>query len=478
MLKKIIAFSVLSYACFSCGSSPGEANGEQDACPEIFPDYAFVTIPPNIAPLNFSVPGARQVKADFSDGERPLLSVSGDSTVRISEKAWRKLLREQQGKPVSVTVSVWNPEHPGGVRYRPFTWTVAADTIDRWIAYRLIEPGYESWNRMGIYQRDLSSFDEKSIVTNLHSRMACLNCHAFPQNSPDRFMFHVRGADGGTFIVREGNVEKVKLNELAPEHKNGSYPCWNPTGRYIAFSSNVTRQAFYDRGRQPLDVYDLESDLFVYDVENRRVLTDPRFFGQERWETFPGWSPDGKELYICSAEPCVVPIEYKKLKYALLRIPFDLETGRLGERVDTLYNPAVRGGSICYPRVSPDGKYLLYTEFDCGTMPLWRGESDLRMIDLATGAELDTQVLNSEFPETYHGWSSNGRWIVFASRRVDTKCMRLFFSYLDDEGRFSKPFLLPQQDPAYNTFRMKSFNIPEFIRDEVRVSRRELESQF
>lgn len=480
MIQKLIICLLILSAAFSCDSpsSPGEAKNRQDSLPAIFPDYTFSTVPCNIAPLNFTVEGATGIRADFSAGSRKLLSVSGESVVRIPEKAWHKMLHEQKGKELSVEVSVWSEAQPGGVRYRPFTLTVSADTIDRWIAYRLIEPGYEGWNQMGIYQRDLSSFTEKPIITNRTVRNSCLNCHAFPQNSPGRFMFHLRGENGGTFVVREGKIDKVKLNELAPEHKNGSYPCWNPTGRYIAFSSNITRQAFFDHGKKPLEVYDLESDLMIYDVENRQVLTDTRFFGKEHWETFPGWSPDGKALYICSATPKEVPMEYKELKYGLYRVPFDLETGRLGEPVDTLYNPDVSGGSIAYPRVSPDGKYLLYTESACGTMPIWHGEADLKLVDLASGEPVDTRLLNSPQADTYHAWSSNSRWILFSSRRVDTKCMRLFIASIDSAGRLSKPFLLPQKDPVYNTLRMKSFNIPEFIREEVRVSQRELEAMF
>lgn len=480
MIQKLIVCLLMLWTAFSCNtpSSPGEAGSRQDSVPPIFPDYTFATIPCNIAPLNFTVEGATGIRADFSSGSTRLLSVTGESVVRIPEKAWRKMLDEQKGKEVSVEVSVWSAAQPGGVRYRPFTLTVSPDTIDRWIAYRLIEPGYEGWNQMGIYQRDLSSFTEKPVITNRTERNACLNCHAFPQNSPHRFMFHLRGENGGTFVVRNGEIEKVKLNELAPENKNGSYPCWNPTGRYIAFTYNVTRQAFLNHGKKPLEVYDLESDLMIYDVENRQVLTDSRFFGKERWETFPGWSPDGKALYVCIAAPQVVPVEYKQVKYGLYRIPFDLETGRLGEPVDTLYDPGVRGGSVSYPRVSPDGKYLLYTEAACGTFPAWHDEADQKLVRLATGEELDTRILNSPSADSYHAWSSNSRWIIFSSRRLDTKCMRLFFASVDSAGRLSKPFLLPQKDPVYNTLRMKSFNIPEFIRDEVQVSERELEAMF
>ena len=35
-----------------------------------------------------------------------------------------------------------------------------------YIAYRLIDPGYQLWNEMGIYQRELASFDQEPILEN------------------------------------------------------------------------------------------------------------------------------------------------------------------------------------------------------------------------------------------------------------------------------------------------------------------------
>lgn len=47
---------------------------------------------------------------------------------------------------------------------------------------------------------------------------------------------------------------------------------------------------------------------------------------------------------------------------------------------------------------------------------------------------------------------------------------RPFFSYLDESGKASKPFVLPQENPDfYNTF-IKNYNIPELITGEVVVS--------
>ena len=159
-----------------------------------------------------------------------------------------------------------------------------------------------------------------------------------------------------------------------------------------------------------------------------------------------------------------MPAERKELHYSILRVGFDSNSGKLGEAIDTVYNARTQGGSASFPRVSPDGKYLLFTLSDFGTFPIWHNEADLKMIDLHTGASVDIDVWNdNDNTESYHSWSNNGRWVMFSSRRLDGRYTRLFIAGLDKNGKPRKPFLLPQKDPRQNTLRLKSYNIPEFM---------------
>lgn len=472
-----LPFLLFLFILAGCMQEAKEAEAASGDYPPIFPDYTSVTIPCNIAPLNFSIPEAQQIMAAVSADGKELMRLHGKSCLQFPEKAWKEWLSDYRGKALEVTVSAWTPLHPGGIRYKSFPLYISAGGIDPWIAYRLIEPGYELWNRMGIYQRDLTSFEENAIVTNRQNHDGCVNCHSFCNYSPDNFMFHARGVNGTTVLVCDGQPARLDLAKMEP-HKSGTYPMWHPSGRYILFSSNDTHQAFYHFGHMPVEVYDLSSDLMIYDVAHNRVLTDPRFTDGENMETFPAFSPDGKEVYFCTAPTRKMPMEYKSLKYALCRVGFDEQTGQLSEQVDTLYNPAVTGGSASFPRISPDGKYLLYTEAACATFPIWHKEADLKMIRLADKMEMDTSPLNSDDTESYHSWSSDGRWVLFSSRRLDGRYTRLFIAAVDGNGRFGKPFLLPQEDPEQNTLRMKSYNIPEFIRGEVKLDKGKVTSLF
>lgn len=436
-----------------------------DSLPEIFPDYSGVTVPANIAPLNFMVEDAEAVQAVFSVKGAEIAAIVGrEGVVSIPFKKWAQILSSGKGEAVSVEVSVWNSEFPDGVRCRPFQINIAEDEIDPWIAYRLIEPGYMGWRQLGIYQREMSSFEEFAIVTNRETNTTCLNCHNFPSYSSESMMFHARGANGGTVLYDDGKLTKIDFKSIGPK-KNTTYPAWHPDGRFIAFSSNTTHQIFIAEGNKPIEVFDSASDLVIYDIQTGEVLTDPRFITDDFMESFPAWSPDGRYLYFVSAEDVNLDLKFSPAAhYHLHRVPFDPETRTLGTQVDTLYNADSQGGSVSYPRISPDGRYLLYTWSEYGTFPIWHDEADMKMLDIQTMEDVDVALWNDPaHADSYHSWSSNGRWVMFGSRRLDGRYTRLYIAYLSEDGVPCKPFLLPQEDPRHNMWRLKSYNVPEFI---------------
>lgn len=468
----------------SCGGKYGKTAERSASQPEIFPDYTDVAVPTNIAPMNFEMRGASHLRATIEIDGHEEECIDGDDKIVFPEKTWKRLLGAARGKAMSITLAAWSKEKPGGVEYRPFRISVSPDSIDPWIAYRLIPPGYELWNRMGIYERELSTFREKTIIENAQNNRGCVNCHSFCNYNPRTWLFHARGEGGSTMLTIDGRTRKLPIEKMGPR-KSATYPSWHPSGGYVAFSSNKTRQTFYGISRNKIEVFDLSSDLIIYDVKHDSVLTDARFCNTDDWETFPSFSPDGRWLYLCTAHLPIPPQErgklqahFEQMKYALIRIPFDARTGKLGAEVDTIYSPARSGGSASFPRVSPDGRYMMFTEAACATFPIQHAEADLKMIDLATGKSVDTRVLNSPTSDSYHSWSSSGRWLVFSSKRIDGKYTRLFFSHFDGRGHFSKPFMLPQRDPEHNGERLYAYNIPEFINGEVHLDREKTAEMF
>ena len=293
-----------------------------------------------------------------------------------------------------------------------------------------------------------------------------MNCHTPASQRADLSMLYVRGQGGGAILNQDGRLRK--LNIKTDDMASGSvYFAFSPSGRYITFSTNVIIPAFHSKKEKRLEVFDSESDVYVADLKENRIIRSPLLCDTTVLETFPTFSPDGRYIYYCASPLPRLPQELDKLQYALVRVPFDEQTGRIGETADTIYGgKTIAKGkhSVCHPRISPDGRRLLFTVQDYGTFPIWHREADLRMLDMNTGAIDTLRIVNSPMSDTYHSWSSNSRWFVFASKRDDGLYGKPYFCYIDREGRARKPFCLPQQSPTfYDTF-LKSFNAPELVR--------------
>ena len=141
------------------------------------------------------------------------------------------------------------------------------------------------------------------------------------------------------------------------------------------------------------------------DLNDNHIISSPLASDSSRLETFPTFSPNGKYIYYCAANKKKLSVKnLKNLKYALVRIPFNEENGRFGERIDTLYSSR----SVCHPKLSPDGRFCLFTVLDYGTFPAWHTESDLYMLDLQTGKTDSLNIVNSKKSDTYHCWSHTG----------------------------------------------------------------------
>lgn len=449
--------------------------------PRLDPDYSGCTVPPNIAPLNFTVqePGTRycvRVSAAEADG---FIVHSRTAEIVLPERDWRDVLARSRGGSLFFDIYVCD-EAGAWQRFETVFNRVAPEEVDQYVVYRRLKPLHNTFTDMGMYQRDLSSYEESPVIRSDPRSQRCVNCHTFAGNRPDRMLFHVRGRGGPAMIVAQGGeVTKVDTRPT-PGAAPASYPAWHPSGRLIAFSTNRLVLLHHTVG-DSRDVFDYASDLAVFDVAAQRVATVPQIAAPDRLETFPAWSPDGKHLYFCSAPQRwdaelerrqILPANYLQVRYDLRRVRYDIETGAWGEPENVLL-ASDTGLSISEPRVSPDGRFLLFCMHEYGSFPVYQQSSDLHMLDLTTRQSWRLEC-NSSRSESWHCWSSNGRWIVFASKRRDGLFGRLYLSYIDGEGHARKPILMPQRDAAFYDSSLQNFNAPELIAAPVTVTEEEL----
>jgi hypothetical protein len=443
-----------------------------DRPPSIRPDYRATVIPPNIAPLNFVVeePGTDCiVRIHAAHGEAIELRAR-NSQVAIPLGPWRRLLGANRGHEFSIDICV---RDAGGEwrRFRPIVNTIAESEIDNYLFYRLIKPIHTVYGDVDIYQRDIRSYSKTALVENKSFGGACVNCHTFAPNHPDRLILQTRGTKNGvnysgTIVVHNGQVNKVDTRALAKAGQAdrgrigkamAAYSAWHPNGQFVVYSANDISQFFHAVG-EVRDVFDGESDLAAYHVDSNRVDTSPDISRPDRLETFPAWSPDGRSLYFCAADP-LPQRQYKQVRYDLMRIDYDPDSGDWGE-LEAVLRSEETGMSITEPRVSPDGKWLLFCMSDYGSFPVYQSSSDLYLLNLQT-REYHRLAANSPQSESWHCWSANSRWIALASKRRDGVFGRIYFSYVDASGRAHKPLLLPQQDPTLDDRLIKTYSVPE-----------------
>jgi len=427
----------------------------------IIPDYADVTIPKNIAPLRFCLPDSITLDdalAVFVSAEKTVC-VENDTEdgFCISESDWNTLINASD----TIEVLIQGMRNGKCVEYDPFHIYVSGDKIDTYLTYRLIEPGYEVWNKMGIYQRNIENYEEEEILSNEDTNGGCMNCHSFRNHSSEKMLFHLRVDYSGSYILEDGKINKLVQDANMP---NYVYPSWHPGGRFIAFSQNKTKQMFHTTDANRIEVFDYSSDIVIYDTETNNVFTTPELHSSDSFETFPSWSPDGKKLYFCSADSVCIPDDYDKVKYSICSIDFNPSTQQFSDKVDTIVNAHENGKTAVFPKVSPNGRYLMYTQADYGNFTIWHKESKLCTIYLATEAKDSMNIRAS-----YHSWDSSSRWVVCSSRSDDGLYTRPYIFHIDEKGKCTKPFALPQPDGKYYVRLMKSFNIPEFTKDKTKI---------
>lgn len=454
----IIALTLLLSACGRTAPQTAVENGEK---PTIYPDYSDVVLPSNIAPISFTIQSeANEYYAEFIADNEPIFGISSkEPVINIPLKSWSKL----EGR-TAFSIVIYQREDDKWSKFQPLTNSFATTPIDSYITYRLIAPGYELWDKMGIYQRNLTNFDQTEILTNTATESGCMNCHTNANHSAQTAMLHVRGSKGGTLIKRNGKVSKhsLKTPEMVSE---GIYPSWHPSERFIAYSINEINQFFHTTGEKPIEVSDDVSDLVVYDIEKNEIITDPAIFGPQFMESFPEWSSDGKTLYFTRAAQLKIPIVRDSIFYDLCSVDFDVEN-RSFSNVKVIFEASASCKSVSFPRVIPNSDFLVFTLSDYGNFSIWHKESDLYLLNLSTLSCRAISEVNSDDTDSYHSFDSSGKWMIVSSRRDDGLYTRPYLSHFDPEkARFSKPFLLPQQQGDFYDTQFRSYNLPQFTKD-------------
>ncbi len=290
---------------------------------------------------------------------------------------------------------------------------------------------------------DLSSYDEPDTI--LEDMPSCGNCHSLND-------------------FRVGKRPK----------SFGLFPKISPDGKYEVSSINVKALLVtMDALHFSEFLYHASGIIGYYSETDAQFHPLPGAENPEFIQTHPAWSPNGKDIVFARARVDKTILESMKtgvvlkgkkddttekwnkkypVKYDIYRIPFNNGKGGTPEMIK---GAAQNGMSNFFPRYSPDGKWIVFTQAKHGFVI--QPSSRLFIIPAEGGTALKMNC-NTDFYNSYHSWSSNSRWLVFTSKK-NTPYTELFLAHVDENGKDSPPVLLER----FNS-RGYAAIVPEFIR--------------
>jgi tetratricopeptide (TPR) repeat protein len=132
-------------------------------------------------------------------------------------------------------------------------------------------------------------------------------------------------------------------------------------------------------------------------------------------------------------------------------MPFNEGRGGVPEPIEGASN---NGMSNSFPKVSPDGKWLVFVKAANGL--LMRPDSRLWIVPVE-GGEAREMSCNTRLMNSWHSFSPSGRWMVFSSK-ANTPYTQMFLTHVDEDGNDSPPILVEEATAAN-----RAVNIPEFV---------------
>ncbi|MBD3867386.1 MAG: tetratricopeptide repeat protein [Acidobacteria bacterium] len=406
-------------------------------------------------------------------------------TWKPSEKVWSTIRRNSLGREARLTLYGFDAADQALSR-GSLALTTSMDPVGAPIFYRDV-PLMPSKTTEGVIKPldpgavPLIAWRLKSVAREdsrvlLEDMPTCANCHSFSADGKTLGM-DIDGPNGDKGAYGIVPVEKTmtieasdviswnRFKERPPGHNTfGFLSRMSPDGRYTVTTVN---EALYVRNFQDYKFsqvfFPTRGILAWHDRETGEIKALPGADDPKFVHCNAVWTPDGKEIIFARAAagdpyPRGKPLasyagdpNERQMKYDLYRIPFN---GGKGGKPEPVEGASSNGMSNSFPKVSPDGRWIVYTQ--CANGQLMRPDGKLRIVPLEGG---ESRELACSLPlmNSWHSFSPNGKWLVWSSKSF-TPYTQMFLSRLDEDGNAS-PAVLIENATASN----RAVNIPEFV---------------
>jgi len=401
---------------------------------------------------------------------------------RPSEKDWAEIKRRSAARDAEVAIVGVGPKaeaaSSASVRIRTSTDPVGDSIFYREVPLPFIEavqdPSRIRW-RFG----SVDSETAPPIV--LENLPVCGNCHSFSRNGSVLGLDVDYGNDKGAYAILPVSQQMVLNDEKIitwSDYKKddgeltfGLLSQVSPDGRYVV-STVKDRAVFVATPEIAFSqlFFPIKGILVVYDTETGTYTSLPGADDSEYVQSNPTWSPDGKWIVfartkayrkdaIANAKSILldekdVPEfirDKEPFKFDLYRVPFNEGRGGTAEPIE---GASHNGKSNYFAKFSPDGKWIVFCKAE--NYMLLMPDSELYIVP-AEGGEARRLRANTPLMNSWHSWSSNGRWLVFSSK-ANTPYTQLFLTHIDEDGQSTPPVVLERF-----TGSDRAANIPEFV---------------
>jgi tetratricopeptide (TPR) repeat protein len=459
--------------------------------------------------------GAKPVRVK-SLGERPQIgpidercAKAGAATPQLSPEeaaghafrpdaaTWDKVKQHGAAKPVTVRILGYEDEKAKKpVSGGQATLSISRDPVGAPIFYRDVPLISVSVGERGVIQPlppeavpfiawrmiDLSTGRNRVMMEGLPT---CANCHSFsrdgkwmgidvdgPQN--DKGLYALVPVRRETTIRNDYVIRWNSFSDDPSKKRFGFMSQISPDGQYLVTSTEppganmkgllerLFNGIYKDYGFGQV-FYPTRGILSWYSKATGKLRPLPGADDPEMVQTSAFWSPDGKYLIFSRAKardpfpPGMATATYAndpnetQIQYDLYKIPFNDGKGGTPEPVK---GASGNGMSNNFPKVSPDGKWIVFVKNKNGL--LMRPDSELWIVPFEGGT---ARRLNCNMTpmNSWHTWSPNGRWLAFSSKGRSL-FTRLFLTHIDENGNDS-PAIMVENATAAN----RGVNIPEFV---------------